>query len=217
MTEERKSAQAQAQRVAENDERVGPTFRAEVTRNTGETAISLALNLHGEGRADLDFPVPFLRHMLHLFAVHGRFDLSVKATGDVDVDDHHLVEDIGLVLGQALHQALGDKRGIRRYGERHTPMDETLARAVIDLSGRPAFVLHAAFPSERVGTFATELAAEFFKSFAYDGRFALHLAVLYGENTHHMIEALFKATAAALGEAVSADGDAVPSSKGVLA
>ncbi|WDL98265.1 imidazoleglycerol-phosphate dehydratase HisB [Alicyclobacillus sp. ALC3] len=194
-----------------------PTFQAEVNRVTGETSVALKLNLHGEGRAELDFPVPFLRHMLHLFAVHGRFDLAVTADGDVDVDDHHLVEDLGLCLGQALYQALGDKRGIRRYGERHTPMDETLARAVIDLSGRPAFVLQAQFPSEHIGTFPSELVAEFFKSVAYDGRFALHLAVLYGENTHHMAEALFKAAAAALREAVSVDGSAVPSSKGVLA
>lgn len=194
-----------------------PTFQAEVNRVTGETSVALKLNLHGEGRSELDFPVPFLRHMLHLFAVHGRFDLAITATGDVDVDDHHLVEDIGLSLGQALHQALGDKRGVRRYGERHTPMDETLARAVIDLSGRPAFVLQAQFPNERIGTFPSELVAEFFKSVAYDGRFALHLAVLYGENTHHMAEALFKAAAAALREAVSVDGSAVPSSKGVLA
>lgn len=194
-----------------------PTFQAQVNRVTGETSVALQLALHGEGRAELDFPVPFLRHMLHLFAVHGRFDLAVTASGDVDVDDHHLVEDIGLCLGQAFYQALGDKRGIRRYGERHTPMDETLARAVIDLSGRPAFVLRAAFPNERIGTFPSELVEEFFKSMAYDGRFALHLAVLYGENTHHMVEALFKATAAALREAVSVDGSAVPSSKGVLA
>lgn len=209
--------QGMQQRVGDTTGGTAPTFRAEVTRVTGETSIALKLNLHGEGQAQFDFPVPFLRHMLHLFAVHGRFDLTVTATGDVDVDDHHLVEDIGLALGQALYQALGDKRGIRRYGERHTPMDETLARAVIDLSGRPAFMMQAAFPSERVGTFASELVAEFFKSFAYDGRFALHLAVLYGDNTHHMIEGLFKATAAALREAVSADGGAVPSSKGVLA
>jgi imidazoleglycerol-phosphate dehydratase len=194
-----------------------PPFAAHIKRTTGETSVDLQLRLRGTGEAHLDFPVPFLRHMLHLFAVHGRFDLTIQATGDVDVDDHHLVEDIGLSLGQALYQALGSKRGIRRYGERHTPMDETLARAVVDLSGRPAFVLQAAFPAERVGSFPTELVAEFFKSFAYDGRFALHLAVLYGDNTHHMIEALFKAAAAALREAVSADGDAVPSTKGVLA
>ncbi|MCL6625308.1 MAG: imidazoleglycerol-phosphate dehydratase HisB [Alicyclobacillus shizuokensis] len=193
-----------------------PTFRAEVARNTGETEIELRLNLRGNGQADLDFPVPFLRHMLHLFAVHGRFDLTIRATGDVDVDDHHLVEDIGLCLGKAVHAALGNKRGIRRYGERHTPMDETLARAVIDLSGRPAFVLRADIPAERIGTFPTELVAEFFKSLANEARMALHLAVLYGDNSHHMVEALFKATAAALRMAVAADGDRVPSSKGVL-
>ncbi|WP_051344031.1 imidazoleglycerol-phosphate dehydratase HisB [Alicyclobacillus herbarius] len=193
-----------------------PTFTARVERKTGETQIDLHLNLRGSGQADLDFPVPFLRHMLHLFAVHGRFDLRIQADGDVDVDDHHLVEDIGLCLGKAVHAALGDKRGIRRYGERHTPMDETLARAVIDLSGRPAFVLQADIPTERIGSFPTELVAEFFKSFANEARMALHLAVLYGENSHHMVEALFKATAAALRLAVEEDGERIPSSKGVL-
>lgn len=192
------------------------TFQASITRETGETSIQLSLNLHGSGQVALDFPVPFLRHMLHLFAVHGRFNLDIQATGDIDVDDHHLVEDIGLALGKALHQALGDKKGIQRYGERHTPMDETLARAVIDLSGRPAFVLQADIPSERIGTFPTELVREFFKSFSNEGRFALHLAVLYGENSHHMVEALFKATSAALRMAVEVEGTAVPSTKGVL-
>ncbi|WP_067618795.1 imidazoleglycerol-phosphate dehydratase HisB [Alicyclobacillus acidiphilus] len=193
-----------------------PTFRASIRRETGETQIQLALNLHGSGQAKLDFPVPFLRHMLHLFAAHGSFDLDIQADGDVDVDDHHLVEDIGLCLGKAIAAALGDKRGIRRYGERHTPMDETLARAVLDLSGRPAFVLQAAFTHERIGTFPTELVAEFFKSVANEGRMALHLAVLYGENNHHMVEGLFKAFGAALREAVEVRGQGVQSTKGVL-
>ncbi|GMA58473.1 imidazoleglycerol-phosphate dehydratase [Alicyclobacillus sacchari] len=192
------------------------TYSAQVERETGETKIDLALNLHGTGRVALAFPVPFLRHMLHLFAAHGSFDLAITADGDVDVDDHHLVEDIGLCLGRAIAMALGDKRGIRRYGERHTPMDETLARAVIDLSGRPAFVLQAAFTDTRIGTFPTELVAEFFKSVANEGRMALHLAVLYGENNHHMVEALFKAFGAALREAVSLTGGGVNSTKGVL-
>jgi imidazoleglycerol-phosphate dehydratase len=189
---------------------------ARIERVTGETSVELTLRLDGSGQAALDFPVPFLRHMLHLFAAHGHFDLSIHATGDVDVDDHHLVEDIGLCLGKALHTALGDKRGIRRYGERHTPMDETLARAVIDLSGRPAFVLLGEIPAERIGTFPTELVREFFKSFANEARMALHLAILYGENSHHMAEALFKATGAALRLAVAPDDGGVPSTKGVL-
>lgn len=193
-----------------------PSFTARLQRETGETRVQLELNLHGSGQAELDFPVPFLRHMLHLFAVHGRFDLRIHATGDIDVDDHHLVEDIGLTLGKAVHSALGDKRGIRRYGERHTPMDETLARAVVDLSGRPAFVLHEQAMTERIGSFPSELVREFFKSFANEARMALHLAVLYGDNSHHMVEALFKAAAAALREAVSVEGATVPSSKGVL-
>lgn len=193
-----------------------PTFTATVNRSTGETSVNLTLNLHGTGQVDLDFPVPFLQHMLHLVAVHGRFDLAITATGDIDVDDHHLVEDIGLCLGQAIHQALGTKQGIRRYGERHTPMDETLARAVLDVSGRPAFVLQADIPAERIGTFSTELVREFFKSVANESRMALHLCVLYGDDSHHMVEGLFKAFAAALAMAVEVVGTAVPSSKGVL-
>lgn len=194
----------------------GASFTATVDRTTGETSVLLTLNLHGSGEAQLDFPVPFLRHMLHLFAVHGQFDLSVVATGDTDVDDHHLVEDIGLCLGKAIHQALGTKHAIRRYGERHTPMDETLARAVLDLSGRPAFVMRTDIPSERIGSFSTELVAEFFKSVANEARMALHLSVLYGDNSHHMVEGLFKAFAAALAMAVESTGSAVPSTKGVL-
>ncbi|SIS79873.1 imidazoleglycerol-phosphate dehydratase HisB [Alicyclobacillus vulcanalis] len=193
-----------------------PTFHAAVERETGETSVRLSIHLHGQGRASLDFPVHFLRHMLHVFAVHGSFDLTVSATGDVEVDDHHLVEDIGLCLGRAIREALGDKVGIRRYGERHVPMDETLARAVIDLSGRPAFVLKAQFTDARIGTFPTELVHEFFKSVANEARMALHLAVLYGENNHHMAEALFKAFGQALREAVEETGGGVPSSKGVL-
>lgn len=193
-----------------------PTFQATIERETGETQVSLTLNLHGQGNVELDVPVPFLKHMLHLFAVHGAFDLKIAADGDIDVDDHHLVEDIGLCLGRAIHLALGDKRGIRRYGERHTPMDETLARAVLDLSGRPAFVLHANFTNERIGSFPTELVAEFFKSVANESKMALHLAILYGENNHHMAEGLFKAFGAALAQAVTVHGQAVVSSKGVL-
>jgi len=193
-----------------------PTFTAHIRRTTGETAVDLALNLRGNGLVQLDFPVPFLRHMLHLVAVHGRFDITVTASGDIDVDDHHLVEDIGLALGKAVHQALGNKSGIRRYGERHTPMDETLARAVIDISGRPACVLRADLPAQRIGSFPTELVLEFFKSFANEARVALHLAILYGDNSHHMVEALFKSFAAALSEAISPSGFGVPSTKGVL-
>ncbi len=191
-------------------------YQAEVVRGTRETNVRVHLGLRGSGQVTLDFPVPFLRHMLELFAVHGRFDLTVVADGDVDVDDHHLVEDIGLCLGKALHQALGDKRGIRRYGERHTPMDETLARAVLDLSGRPAFVLIGEIPAARIGTFDTELVADFFTAFATEARMALHLAILYGRNSHHMVEALFKAVGAALAEAIQPLGETVLSSKGVL-
>lgn len=193
-----------------------PTFEAKIERKTGETEIELELNLHGEGFVDLALPVPFLRHMLHLFAAHGKFDLTIRANGDIDVDDHHLVEDIGLCLGRAIHQAIGSKQGIRRYGERHTPMDETLGRCALDLSGRPAYVRKGDIPAQRIGSFAVELVDEFFKSVANEARAAIHLAVLYGENSHHMVEALFKAFGAALRQAVTVEGEWLPSTKGVL-
>jgi imidazoleglycerol-phosphate dehydratase len=195
---------------------LAPTFTAQISRKTGETEVELSLHLHGQGHVDLEFPVPFLRHMLHLFAAHGQFDLTVRASGDIDVDDHHLVEDIGLCLGRAIYQATGNKQGIRRYGERHTPMDETLGRCVIDLSGRPAYVRRGEIPAERIGSFPVELVDEFFKSVANEARAALHVAVLYGENSHHMVEALFKAFGAALREAVTVTGEWLPSTKGVL-
>ncbi|MDI3257863.1 MAG: imidazoleglycerol-phosphate dehydratase HisB [Kyrpidia sp.] len=191
--------------------------RGEIQRTTGETDIELVLDLDGEGRRDLELPVPFLRHMLDLFAKHGRFDLTVRAAGDIGVDDHHTVEDIGICLGEAFRRAIGDKRGIRRYGTRYAPMDETLARAVVDVSGRGLLVFRADFPAERVGRFAVELVEEFFRAFAHHAGVTLHLEVLYGRNTHHMVEGMFKAFAGALREAVLQDGPPeVPSTKGVL-
>ncbi|MBX6394734.1 MAG: imidazoleglycerol-phosphate dehydratase HisB [Alicyclobacillaceae bacterium] len=191
--------------------------RGEIHRTTGETDIRLSLDLDGEGRRQLDVPVPFLRHMLDLFAKHGSFDLVVRAAGDIEVDDHHTVEDLGICLGQAFRQAVGDKRGIRRYGTRYAPMDETLARAVVDVSGRGLLVFRASFPAERIGTFAVELVEEFFRAFAHNAGVTLHLEVLYGHNTHHMVEGLFKAFAGALREAVLEDGPPeIPSTKGVL-
>lgn len=191
--------------------------RGEIHRTTGETDIQLSLDLDGEGRRQLDVPVPFLRHMLDLFAKHGSFDLVVRAAGDIEVDDHHTVEDLGICLGQAFRQAVGDKRGIRRYGTRYAPMDETLARAVVDVSGRGLLVFRASFPAERIGTFAVELVEEFFRAFAHNAGVTLHLEVLYGHNTHHMVEGLFKAFAGALREAVLEDGPPeIPSTKGVL-
>lgn len=189
----------------------------EIRRRTGETDIEVRLDLDGTGRRDLDLPVPFLRHMLDLLAQHGSFDLTVRASGDTEVDDHHTVEDIGICLGQAFRLAVGDKRGIRRYGTRYAPMDETLARAALDVSGRGFLVFRADFPAERIGSFATELVEEFFRAFAHNAGVTLHLEVLYGRNAHHMAEGLFKAFAGALREAVRVDGPPeVPSTKGVL-
>jgi imidazoleglycerol-phosphate dehydratase len=189
-----------------------------VARKTGETDITVTLNLDGTGQADIQTGVPFLDHMLNQIARHGLCDLTVRATGDTGIDDHHTVEDTGIVLGQALRQALGDGRGIRRYGHAFVPFDETLAFAAVDISGRPYLVCDAAFPREKVGTFDTELVPEFFRALATNAGLTLHLKVHYGQNTHHMIEGLFKAFARALQEAAALDGRVVgvPSTKGTL-
>ncbi|WP_080831701.1 imidazoleglycerol-phosphate dehydratase HisB [Cohnella massiliensis] len=187
-------------------------------RQTGETDVSVAFNLDGEGACDIESGVPFLDHMLHLFAVHGRFDLSVRANGDTEIDDHHTVEDIAIVLGGCLLEALGDKRGIRRYGNAFVPMDETLAQVVVDVSNRPHLEYRAAYPSRETGRFQTELVHEFLAKLAAEGRIALHVIVHYGRNTHHMIEAVFKALGRALNEAASREPGRtdVPSTKGLL-
>ncbi|GIO13855.1 imidazoleglycerol-phosphate dehydratase [Cohnella xylanilytica] len=187
-------------------------------RKTGETDVKVAFALDGSGACEIDSGVPFLDHMLHLFAVHGRFDLNVKAIGDTHIDDHHTVEDIGIVLGGCLREALGDKRGIRRYGNAFVPMDETLAQVVIDISNRPHLEYRADYPSRETGRFQTELVHEFLDKLAIEGRIALHVIVHYGHNTHHMIEAVFKALGRALREATSIEPGRtdVPSSKGLL-
>lgn len=189
-----------------------------IVRKTGETAIELSLNIDGEGKADLKTGVPFMTHMLDLFAKHGKFDLTVNADGDTEVDDHHTTEDIAICLGQVLKEALGDKKGIRRYGNAFVPMDETLAQVVIDLSNRPHLVLRAEFPSQKVGTFDTELVEEFLSKLALEARMNLHVIVHYGKNTHHIIEAIFKALGRALDEATLIDPrvKGVPSTKGML-
>lgn len=191
---------------------------ASIKRDTTETQIELGLNLDGEGKRELEIPVPFLRHMLDLFAKHGGFDLTINAQGDIDIDDHHTVEDIGIALGQAFKQAIGDKAGIRRYGNRFTPMDEALAQVTIDISGRSFLVFNAEFPKEYVGTFNTELVEEFFRAFVGNAGVTLHINVHYGTNTHHMIEGVFKAFGGALSEAVFRDPNikGIPSTKGVL-
>jgi imidazoleglycerol-phosphate dehydratase len=189
-----------------------------IERNTKETQISLSLDIDGEGQADIQTPVPFLNHMLDAIARHGHFDLTVNAAGDVEIDDHHTTEDLGICLGQAIQAALGDKKGIKRYGNAFVPMDETLAQVVIDLSNRPHLEFLAEFPSQKVGSFDTELIHEFFWKLALEARMNLHVIIHYGTNTHHMIEAVFKAFTKALDEATQIDPrvKGVPSTKGML-
>ncbi len=191
---------------------------AEISRKTNETNITLSLNIDGEGKSDLETGVPFMTHMLDLFAKHGQFDLNIVANGDTDVDDHHTTEDIGICLGQVLKDALGDKKGIKRYGNAFVPMDEALAQVVVDLSNRPHLEMRAEFPSQKVGTFDTELVHEFLWKLALEARMNLHVIIHYGQNTHHMIEAIFKALARALDEATTIDPriKGVPSTKGML-
>ena len=189
-----------------------------VERVTKETRISARIVLDGTGRSELNTGVPFLDHMLTLFAVHGLFDLKIEATGDLEVDAHHTVEDIGICLGLALSKALGDRKGIVRYGHFTVPMDEALASVSLDLSNRPFLVYNTPQMADRTGEFETQLAPEFFRAFCRDGGLTLHIRVLYGANTHHMLEAIFKAFARALSMAVSLDPrrSGIPSSKGAL-
>lgn len=191
---------------------------AHVDRKTNETDISLSFAVDGEGISRQDTGVPFLNHMLDLFARHGHFDLKVQAQGDIEIDYHHTVEDIGICLGQALREALGDKQGIKRYGSAFVPMDDALAQVVIDISNRPHLEYRAAYPSPLVGQFPTELVHEFLWKFALEARINLHVILHYGQNTHHMIEAIFKALGRALDEATAIDPrvKGVPSTKGVL-
>jgi len=190
--------------------------KARKYRKTSETEISLSLGLDGKGLGKIKTGIPFFDHMLNLFARHGLFDLEVKAKGDLDVDLHHTVEDVGIVLGQALATALGKKEGIRRYGCAHVPMDETLARVVVDLSGRPYMELRGLNRRGRAGNFSAQLVEEFLRALSVQGGMNLHAEILYGRDVHHQIEALFKALAKALQEAVSRDPrvKGVPSTKG---
>ena len=192
---------------------------AEISRQTKETQIKLALNLDGTGKINVRTGVGFFDHMLDLLGRHSLIDLTVEAKGDLDVDAHHTVEDVGIVLGQALEKALADKRGIYRYGWAIVPMDESLAQVAIDLSGRPAFVFNVKFPRGTIGDFPVELVDEFFKSIATNAKMNLHISVPYGSNNHHISEAIFKATAKALRQAISHDprNSDVPSTKGSLA
>lgn len=191
---------------------------AEIERITSETNVAVKLQLDGTGTADISTTVPFLDHMLNLFARHGLFDLQVKAQGDTEIDAHHTVEDVGIVLGEAVKQALGDKQGIARYGTAVVPMDETLAAVTIDLSGRPYLVYHVPLPKVTLGSFDVELAREFFQAFANSCGCNLHLNLQYGDNVHHIIEACFKGFGRALDGAVRRDErvSGVLSTKGLL-
>lgn len=191
---------------------------ATIKRATNETQIELTFTVDGEGKAELETGVPFLTHMLDLFTKHGHFNLFVQAKGDTHIDDHHTTEDIGICLGQAIRQALGDKKGIRRYGNAFVPMDDALAQVVIDVSNRPHLEFRGEFPSQKVGTFDVELVHEFLWKLALEARMNVHVIVHYGRNTHHMIEAVFKALARALDEATMIDPrvKSVPSTKGML-
>ncbi len=191
---------------------------ADLSRQTRETKVQVALNLDGTGISDLETGVGFFNHMLELLSRHSLIDLAVHAEGDLDVDFHHTVEDVGIVLGQALEKALGDKKSINRYGWAIVPMDESLAQVAIDISGRAAFVFNVDFKGPTIGTFDVELVREFFKALANTAKMNLHVTVPYGENNHHISEAIFKATAKALRQAVCTDprNPSIPSTKGTL-
>lgn len=189
---------------------------SEVRRETAETSVVLSLELDGSGRAEISTGVGFLDHMLTLLALHGGFDLSVSCKGDLEVDAHHSVEDIGLCFGAAMAQALGKKRGINRYGSILLPMDEALILCAVDLSGRPCLRYTADIPSQKVGDFDTELAREFFQAVVNTSLMSLHIRQLDGLNSHHIIEGMFKALGRALRQAVAVTGGALPSTKGVL-
>ena len=191
----------------------------ECSRKTGETDIMVSIDLDGMGNADVKTGIGFFDHMLNSFAKHGLFDLSVRCIGDLDVDSHHTVEDVGICLGAAIRQALGNKKGITRFSTFYVPMDEALVRAVMDISGRPYLKFTAAFTGQACGTFDVQLTEEFFRGLAMESGITMHIEVLYGQNDHHMIEGIFKAFARSLDAATRVDGriaDIIPSTKGVL-
>ncbi|WP_044413787.1 imidazoleglycerol-phosphate dehydratase HisB [Thiomicrospira microaerophila] len=192
---------------------------ATIERNTLETQIKIEINLDGTGKAHFNTGVPFFEHMLDQIARHGLIDLDITAVGDLHIDDHHTVEDVGIALGQALKQAVGDKKGIARYGHAYVPLDEALSRVVIDLSGRPGLSFHADFTRAQIGTFETELVAEFFQGFVNHAQATLHIDNLRGHNAHHQVETIFKAFGRALRMALSPDermAGMLPSTKGSL-
>jgi len=190
--------------------------KSRIERKTNETNILVELNLDGQGRYEIDTGVGFFDHMLTHLSKHSKIDMIVKAKGDLHIDDHHTIEDVGICLGEALVEALGDKKGIARYGDSAVPMEDAKAVVTVDLSGRPFLVYRAEFPSEKIGQFDTECVEEFLRSFSTVGKFNLHAEVPYGTNSHHIAEAIFKALGQALGDAVEIVGTDVPSTKGVL-
>jgi imidazoleglycerol-phosphate dehydratase len=192
--------------------------KATIRRKTAETEVSVVIDLDGKGKGDIDTSVPFLDHMLNLFAKHGLTDLAIRSQGDIDVDDHHLVEDVGICLGQAVRKALGDRKGISRYGSSSVPMDESLCSVAMDLSGRPYLVWRAELGERRIGEFDPALLREFFKSFSDHSGITLHINLSYGTNGHHMAEAIFKAFARAFRDAIAIDGriEGILSTKGSL-
>lgn len=187
-----------------------------IKRKTNETDITVELNLDGQGRYEIDTGVGFFDHMLTHLSKHSKIDMTVKAKGDLHIDDHHTIEDVGICLGEALMEALGDKKGIARYGNGTVPMEDAKAVVTVDLSGRPFLVYHADFPSEKIGEFDVECVEEFLRSFSTVGKFNLHAEVPYGANSHHIAEAIFKALGQAVGMAVKVTGTDIPSTKGVL-
>ena len=191
---------------------------AEVTRKTNETDIFCSINLDGEGKYEIDTGIGFLNHMLELFAKHGLINLQLSCSGDIEVDYHHSVEDVGIVLGQALNKALGDKKGIKRYGTAFVPMDESLAQVSLDISSRPFLNFDVKFPSQKVGEMDTELFEEFFRAFCYNAGMTVHIRMIYGGNSHHIAEAIFKALSKAILEAITIDSriSGVMSTKGTI-
>jgi imidazoleglycerol-phosphate dehydratase len=214
----RRAAEGEAMKTSKDKFTQTSTRVAQVRRKTKETDVRVELDLDGHGRSRISTGLPFLDHMLELFAKHGLFDLNVACKGDLEIDDHHSVEDVAITLGQALNQALGDKAGIKRYGEAIVPMDEALCRTVIDLSGRFYLVYEVQTRRQKIGNFSVELAEHFWRSFAETAKFNLHVDCLRGRNTHHILEGTFKATARALGQAVERDAriTGVLSTKGAL-
>jgi len=190
--------------------------QATITRDTNETKITVSLNIDGKGKVNCNSGNGFFDHMINAMGKHSGFDIDIKCDGDLEVDFHHSAEDIGIVLGKAFAECTVEKKGMHRFGTAYTPLDEALAMAVSDISGRPFLAFNAEFPAERVGDFETELTEEFFRAFAMNALITLHINVMYGKNTHHILEAMFKSVGRSLAESVAITGDTLLSTKGVL-